>query len=166
MMTMSHSIRQLSPSDQQFLWEMLYQSLHVPEGGPAFPRDAINRPEIAKYVSAWGRAGDMGFVAVEVGGGEPIGAAWLRLLTGDERGYGYVDEETPELGMAVLPGYRGRGVGSDLLRHLLEAAGAVYRSVCLSVSADNPAVRLYERAGFEGVCECGDSLTMVKRLRA
>lgn len=34
MMTASHSIRRLSPSDQQFLWEMLYQSLHVPEGGP------------------------------------------------------------------------------------------------------------------------------------
>jgi ribosomal protein S18 acetylase RimI-like enzyme len=166
MTTMSHSIRQLSPSDQQFLWEMLYQSLHVPEGSPTFPRDVINQPEIAKYVRAWGRAGDMGFVAVDVGSGEPIGAAWLRLLTGDERGYGYVDDETPELGMAVLPGYRGRGVGSDLLRSLLKSAGAVYRSVCLSVSADNPAVRLYGRAGFKRACECGASLTMVKRLSA
>ena len=163
---MSHSIRRLSPSDQQFLWEMLYQSLHVREGSPPFPREVINRPEIAKYVRAWGRAGDMGLVAVEVGSGEPVGAAWLRLLKGVERGYGYVDDETPELGMAVLPGCRGRGVGSDLLSRLLESAGAVYRSACLSVSADNPAVRLYVRAGFEVVRECGDSLTMVKRLRA
>ena len=165
MTAVGHTIRQLSPSDQQFLWEMLYQSLHVPEGGTPFPRDVINQPEIEKYVRAWGRAGDMGFVAVDVGSGEPIGAAWLRLLTGDERGYGYVDDETPELGMAILPDYRGRGVGSDLLRHLLKSAGVVYSSVCLSVSADNPAVRLYERAGFEKICECGDSLTMVKRLR-
>jgi ribosomal protein S18 acetylase RimI-like enzyme len=161
---MGHAIRRLSPSDQQFLWEMLYQSLHVPEGGPPFPREVIGRPEMARYVEAWGRAGDMGFVAVDVGGGEPIGAAWLRLLTGDERGYGYVDDETPELGMAVLPAYRGRGVGSDLLGRLLESAGAVYRSVCLSVSADNPAARLYVRAGFVRVGARGTSLTMVKRL--
>jgi ribosomal protein S18 acetylase RimI-like enzyme len=165
-MTTSHSIRQLSPSDQQFLREMLYQSLHAPEGSPPFPRDVIKRPEIAKYVRAWGRAGDMGVVAVDAGSVEPIGAAWLRLLKGDERGYGYVDDETPELGMAVLPAYRGRGVGSALLGRLLESAGAAYHSVCLSVSADNPAVRLYERAGFERVCVRGSSLTMVRRLRA
>ena len=47
---------------------------------------------------------------MEAGVGGPIGAAWLRLLKGDERGYGHVDDETPELGMAVLPAYRGRGV--------------------------------------------------------
>ncbi|MDQ2938239.1 MAG: GNAT family N-acetyltransferase [Acidobacteriota bacterium] len=164
MPTISHFIRQLSPSDQQFLWEMLYQSLHVPEGSPPVPRDVINRPEIAKYAKAWGRTGDMGFVAVDSGSGEPIGAAWLRLLSGDEKGYGYVNDETPELGMAVLPEYRGRGVGSDLLRRLLKSAAGVYRSVCLSVSVDNPAVRLYGRAGFERVCECGASLTMVNRL--
>ncbi len=163
---MSHSVRQLSPSDQQFLWEMLYQSLHAPEGSPPFTRDVVNRPEIAKYVRAWGRAGDVGLVAVDVGSGEPIGAAWLRLLSGDERGYGYVDDETPELGMAVLPAYRGRGIGSDLLGRLLEFAGTIYPSVCLSVSVDNPAVRLYERAGFESVCRRGPSLTMVRRLGA
>lgn len=166
MTTMSHFVRQLLPSDQPFLREMLYQSLYVPEGSPPFPRDVVNRPEIAKYVRAWGRVGDMGFVAIDVSSGEAIGAAWLRLLTGDERGYGYVDDETPELGMAVLPGYRGRGVGSDLLGRLLKSAGVVYRGVCLSVSTDNPAVRLYERAGFERVCACGNSLTMVKRLSA
>ncbi|HEY9402728.1 MAG TPA: GNAT family N-acetyltransferase [Pyrinomonadaceae bacterium] len=163
---MSHSIRRLSHTDQQFLREMLYQSLHVPEESRPFPRDVVNRPEIAKYVRAWGRDGDMGLVAIDVGSGEPIGAAWLRLLTGDERGYGYVDDETPELGMAVLPGYRGRGVGSDLLGRLPKSAVAVYRSVCLSVSVDNPAARLYVRAGFEPVCERGDSLTMIKRLSA
>jgi ribosomal protein S18 acetylase RimI-like enzyme len=145
---------------------MLYQSLHVPEGGRPFPREVVERPEIAKYVRAWGREGDVGFVAVAAGGGAPLGAAWLRLLKGDEGGYGYVDDETPELGMAVLPEYRGRGVGSELLGRLLESAGEVYRSVCLSVSADNPAVRLYRRAGFERARECGASLTMVKRLRA
>lgn len=165
MVAMGHSIRPLSVSDQQLLWEMLYQSLYAPEGRPPFPRDVVHRPEVARYVSGWGRDGDIGFVAVDAGG-EPIGAAWLRLLKGDERGYGYVNDETPELGMAVLPEHRGRGVGSDLLGRLLGSAAAVYRSVCLSVSAENPAVRLYERAGFRRERECGASLTMLKRFGA
>ena len=166
MTTESYSIRGLSPADQHFLWEMLYHSLHVPEGRPPFPREVIKRPEIAKYAAAWGRADDLGFVAVEVSSGESVGAVWLRLLRGDEKGYGYVDDETPELGMAVLPEHRGRGVGSELLRRLLASAGAVYPSVCLSVSADNPAVRLYERAGFERVGASGASVTMIRRLNS
>lgn len=161
---MNTVIRRLLSSDQQFLREMLYQSLHVPEGGQPFPRDVVDRPEIAKYVQAWGRRGDMGFVAQDVCDDGLVGAVWLRLLTGDERGYGFVDDVTPELGMAVLPSHRGRGVGSRLLSHLLIEAAAVYRSVCLSVSADNKAVRLYERMGFERVGDGGASLTMVKRL--
>jgi ribosomal protein S18 acetylase RimI-like enzyme len=158
------SIRHLTPSDQHFLREMLYLSLFVPEGGEAFPREVLGRPEVARYIEGWGRGGDLGFVAVDSGSGEPVGAAWLRLLAGAEKGYGYVDDETPELGMAVLPDYRGRGIGSELLHRLLESAGASYRKVCLSVSADNPVLRLYERAGFERAGEDGSSVTMVKRL--
>src|SRR5918993_134045 len=140
---MNYSIRRLAPSDQQFLWDMLYQSLHVPADGQLFPRDVINDPELAKYVRDWGRAGDLGYVAVDESSGKAVGAAWLRLLTADESGYGYVNDETPEIGMAVLSEYRGRGIGSELLRRLVQSAGAVHRAVSLSVSRANQAVRLY-----------------------
>ncbi|MGH9880993.1 MAG: GNAT family N-acetyltransferase [Pyrinomonadaceae bacterium] len=165
-MAASYFIRRLTPLDQLFLWEMLYQSLYVPEGGRPFPRAAVHKPELAKYVERWGRAGDLGLVATDSSSIEPIGAAWLRLLTGDASGYGYVDDETPELGIAVLPEHRGRGIGSDLLRHLIESAKAIYPSICLSVSLDNPALRLYERMGFERVGVRGSSVTMIRRLRA
>jgi ribosomal protein S18 acetylase RimI-like enzyme len=36
----------------------------------------------------------------------------------------------------------------------------------LSVAAENPALRLYERLGFEVVAKVGTSLTMRKRLKA
>jgi ribosomal protein S18 acetylase RimI-like enzyme len=162
---MSLSLRQIVPSDQQFLWEMLYQSLYVPGGEPPFPLDVVNRPEIARYAADWGRAGDLGFVALKnAESAERIGAAWLRLLVGADRGYGHVDNETPELAMAVLREHRGQGVGSALLTRLMGSAAAIYGAVSLSVSADNPALRLYERNGFEIVSGDGTSLIMFARL--
>jgi ribosomal protein S18 acetylase RimI-like enzyme len=163
---MNHFIREASPSDEAFLREMLYHSLYVPDGGAPFDRGIVSRPEIAKYVERWGRTGDLGFIAVHSRRNEPLGAAWLRLFTGSEKGYGYVGGNTPELGIAVLPEYRGRGLGSALLRRLLEAAAGMYDSVSLSVAADSPARRLYERIGFEQVSTSGTSVTMVKRLRS
>jgi ribosomal protein S18 acetylase RimI-like enzyme len=154
-------IRPLTLVDEPFLWEMLYQALYVPEGHPPFPREIVQEPEISRYVQGWGKAGDVGFVALD--DGKPVGAVWLRLLAGENRGFGYVDETTPELSIAILPEYRGQGVGSKLMAHLFEKAQSRYRAICLSVSPDNPAKRLYQRLGFEVIEENRSSLTLVKR---
>jgi ribosomal protein S18 acetylase RimI-like enzyme len=45
----------------------------------------------------------------------------------------------------------GQGIGTQLLKHLLEAASKVYPAVMLSVRTSNPARYLYERMGFEMV---------------
>lgn len=158
-----YRIRPLVTADQSSLWEMLYQSLYVPSGHAPFERSILEQPLIARYAAGWGRAGDCGFVAVDVDN-LPVGAIWLRLLVGAEKGYGYVDEHTPELGMAVLPAYRGQGIGSSLLTHLIAQAADSYEQICLSVAAENPALGLYERFGFETVKVSGATLTMCKRL--
>ncbi len=75
----------------------------------------------------------------------------MRLLVGAEKGFAHLDDETPEMGIALLPGYRNRGIGTALLEHLIEAARPSYPALALSVSAHNPAKRLYERLGFEVV---------------
>lgn len=158
-----YDLRPLTPSDQPFLWEMLYQSLYVSEGTEPFERSIINDPEIAKYVKGWGRENDAGFIAVDEDG-RPLGAIWMRLFKGEERGYGYVDEQTPEIGMAVLPKYRGRGLGTKLLSQLLKSAEGVYEHLSLSVAAENPALRLYKRKGFEVVREEGSSVIMKRKM--
>src|SRR5215213_2878533 len=112
-------IRKIASPDEPFLWEMLYQAIYVPDGSPP-PRDIVNSPELGRYVRGWGHVDDAGLLAVDAEARKPIGAAWLRLLTRDDAGYGYTDYETPELSMAVLPEYRGRGVGTVLLTSLLE----------------------------------------------
>ena len=160
-MSTAITIRPLTLADEPFLWEMLYQALYVPPGRPPFPRATLDEPDISRYVQGWGRADDAGYAAQD--GEQPIGAAWLRLLIGDNRGYGYVDETTPELSIAVLPGYRDQGIGSALLTHLLDYAASRYSALCLSVVAQSRAVRLYRSFGFEVVREAGTGLTMVRR---
>jgi len=107
----------------------------------------------------------MALIALDANSHEAVGAAWLRIFSGPEKGYGYVGDSTPELGIAVLPDHRGRGIGSVLLQRLVEIATSSYDALSLSVSADNPAQRLYHRVGFEHVGGSGDSITMLKRLK-
>jgi GNAT superfamily N-acetyltransferase len=65
-----------------------------------------------------------------------------------ERPACYVDERSPEVSVAVLDRMRGQGVGSALLRALIEEARARGVGLCLNVRDGNPALRLYERMGF------------------
>ena len=162
---LNYIVRPLTSADEPALWEMLYYAIYVAEGDISPEREVVNQPGVAKYVHEWGRTDDRGFIALDAADKQPIGAAWLRLLVGDNRGYGYVDEATPEVSIAVAPEYRGQGIGTRLLTQLLQAAAVDYVTVSLSVAGDNPALRLYQRLGFEPVGKSGTSLTMRKTLR-
>jgi ribosomal protein S18 acetylase RimI-like enzyme len=156
------SIRAIAPTDEPFLWEMLYEALFVPPGAAPFPREIIRQPEIVRYVAGWGRAGDSGFVAVENHTQQPIGAVWIRLYAADAPAYGFVNGQTPELTIALVPAWRGRGAGTQLMTAMLEAAQREYAAVSLSVAKANPALRLYERCGFVVARDGGDFQTMCK----
>ena len=166
MIEISYIIRSIELTDVPFLWEMLYRALYLPPGTPLLPRDVIFTPELAKYVQDWGvYEDDLGWIAILAESQTPIAAAWLRLFKSDNPGYGYIDDNTPELSIAVLPEYRDRGIGTKLLTKLLAEAKNRYSTVSLSVSADNPASRLYLRLGFEVVNQDNNSLTMKKELK-
>ena len=88
----------------------------------------------------------------------------MRIFTSADPGYGYIDDDTPELSIAMLPEYRGQGIGTQLLTRLLSQVKSLYSTVSLSVSSDNPAWHLYDRLGFEIVSQSGNSLIMKKDL--
>lgn len=157
-------IRPLTPADQPLLWEALYLAIHIPAGVTPPPREIVFEPGLAKYVKDWGKPNELGYVALTKATETFIGAAWLRLLTAADRGYGYLDDATPELSISLVEGFRGRGIGRKLLENLLAAAKKEFASVSLSVSIDNPAQQLYRRWGFVEVETLGDSLTMRKYL--
>jgi ribosomal protein S18 acetylase RimI-like enzyme len=153
-------VRPARPDDGPFLRAMLYEAVYTPPGRPRPAPSIVDSPALAKYVAGWGSAGDAGVVAVTAAAQRPIGAAWLRRLTRADPGYGYVDDATPELTVAVAPAYRGRGIGTRLLAELLATAAQRYAAVSLSVDPGNPALALYRRLGFQVAGASGTSLTM------
>ena len=117
----------------------------------------------SRYVERWGRRGDAAVIALEEG--RPIGAAWYRLYPKSAPGYGFVDAETPELTIAVVPSKRGRGVGKELLEALLDRArGEGYARLSLNVRRDSTEEAFYARHGFERHREDDGAVTMVAAL--
>jgi ribosomal protein S18 acetylase RimI-like enzyme len=154
-------IRPAGPQDVPFLRDMLRHAYYwrvdqVSESG---------EPPVQRYVERWGRPGDTALIAIH--DFQPVGAAWYRLFKDDNAGYGFIDEETPELSIAVVPSRRGSGLGSELLEALVAQARADgYEALSLSVEKDNPAVGLYERYGFVPVREEDGAVTMKVDLAA
>lgn len=164
---MDFLVKPCKKQDTPFLWEMLYQSIYVADGDQPLSKDVLKHPSIEKYLKNWGEEkGDYALMAVRTDG-TPIGAIWIRKFKKDDAGYGFVDEETPELGMAICLPYRGKGIGRKLLSKMSSHARSFgYQALSLSVSADNfPAIHLYETSGFKKVSEDdGGSWIMQKAL--
>jgi len=67
-----------------------------------------------------------------------MGAAWARQFDVDDPGYGFVDNDVPEIGMGVVTAFRGHGVGTRLLAALIgEARDRSCRALSLSRTYDD-----------------------------
>lgn len=154
---MDYVIRPLTSADETLLWDMLYQALQTSEGAPS--RDILKRPEYARYVEGWGRGGDTGFVVSDKNTAEVLGAVWYRIPKSDARARAEPSEPTPELAFTVKPGQRKRGLGAALLTQLVKATPH-HSALSIRASAKNPAVRLYERFGFQIVSDTDGTVTM------
>lgn len=73
--------------------------------------------------------------------GRPIGRLWIDEWRDQIR---LVD-------IALMPAHRGSGIGSKLLADVLERGRKAGKPVTIHVESYNPALRLYERLGFEKV---------------
>ena len=158
-----YTIRVGRNTDEACFKDMLYHAIHLPEGAQRLDRNIVETPELARYYADWGKETDCGSIA-EIGG-KPIAAAWIRLFSPTERGYGYIDETIPELSMATIPEYRGQGIGSRLLEHLLDLKQvSLLPALSLSVDRTNRALNLYRRFGFQDYSQTEKSLVMIKVL--
>ena len=159
------NIRNIRVDDYKYLEDFLYNAIYIPEGEEYPPREIIYTPEIYIYIKDFGFKDDCGVVAeIE---GKIVGMAWTRIIPA----YGNIDTETPELAISVLPEYRNMSIGSKLMLFLFEELTKKdYKRTSLSVQKNNPAVRFYQRLGYnitkEKFGHAGhDDYIMVKELK-
>jgi GNAT superfamily N-acetyltransferase len=118
---------------------------------------------ISRYADGWGRSGDTALIAMQ--GGHSIGAAWFRLFPETGPGYAFLDEETPEVTVVVVPTRQGQGIGAKLLSSLVERAKREgYPALSVSVRRDHADQPLFSEQGFEQVREEGETLTLRRAL--
>lgn len=158
-------IRPINQSELPLLEEMLYEAIFIPEGVEKPPRDIIKNPDLCRYVQDFGREGDQCLVA-EISG-NTFGAIWTRLFTESEKGYGFVDEKTPELSMAVCAPFRHKGIGKLMLKCMIRQLTEYgYGRVSLSVDWQNYACDFYLKQGFEVYESTDKSAILICRLNS
>jgi ribosomal protein S18 acetylase RimI-like enzyme len=80
------------------------------------------------------------------------------VVAGQPAGRLYVHRRPAEIrimDLALLPQYRGRGIGSQLLAQVMAEGRARGLPVTIHVEKFNPALRLYQRLGFRVVDDKG-----------
>lgn len=156
-------IRPLRREEYPLLEDFLYDAVFVPEGVIPPSRKIIRQPELAVYMEDFGRADD--FCLAAESEGCILGAVWVRILAGKVRGYGNIDDSTPEFAISVKKEFRQQGIGRRLMEEmigLLKKEG--YKKASLSVNKDNYAYRLYEKLGFQVVKEQDEDYLMLLEL--
>lgn len=158
----SLEIRPLRADEQSLLVRATVGNVNW--SGPRLTWDqVVQTPALAHYFTPWPAVGDFGIVA-ETDDGAPIAVAWLRHFKASDPGYGFVDEDYPELSIWVAKTHRGIGIGTRLLTRLIEQAHEQnLRGISLSVEPGNPARSLYERVGFTSAGSDFDAETLVLR---
>ena len=142
------SLRPVHPGDREFL-AAVYASTRSEELA-AVPwtdgqKDAFLKQQFEAQDRFWREHYDAsGFQVVEIDG-EPAGRLYVH------RGA----DEIRIVDVALLPAFRGAGIGTRLLRSLFAEADARDLPVRIHVEIFNPARSLYERLGFRPVADAG-----------
>ncbi len=162
----NYSIRVGTIEDLPFLQKMLYGAIFWHPSAKRIPMEEIFAvPEIHKILHHWQeRNGDFSLIAIN-DQNNPIGSVWYRFWTIENQSFGYIDDNTPEIGIAVLNEYRSKGIGTKLMEAIIEHARSVaINKLSLSVDPDNFALNLYQKLGFIKFSEYNTSWTLVKTL--
>jgi ribosomal protein S18 acetylase RimI-like enzyme len=142
------TLRPSTPADRALL-EAVYASTREAELALVEWEDAAKRAFVAQQFAAQDRHYREHYPGATLdvieADGEPAGRLYVH----------WGDTDIRIMDIALLPEFRGRGIGTPLVRELLAAGRASGRRVSIHVERGNPARRLYERLGFRAVGEHG-----------
>lgn len=147
------SLRPITPEDDSFL-AGLYASTRAEElavtGWSEEDKAVFCRKQFdaqsAHYVENYPGAS----LQVIERAGDPIGRLYVARW----------EREIRIMDIALLPEHRGTGIGTQLLRELQDEARSAGKSLTIHVERFNPALRLYERLGFQMAEDKGVYLLM------
>jgi hypothetical protein len=94
----TYHIRRARPDDEPFLTAMLELASNCREPGPGQTPNPVD-----KNMPTGSGAAVISALSQSATAGGHAGAAWCRLLSGADRGYGYVADDIPEVALAVSP---------------------------------------------------------------
>jgi ribosomal protein S18 acetylase RimI-like enzyme len=141
-------LRREEPDDAAFLKQLFY-AVRSPEFGAAgWPEEQMRDFLAIQERMQWTHY-DRTYKRLE---------RWIAEKNGRPIGRLYLATEPDALRVveiSIMPEDRGRGLGRELLRGVLEQASAAGLDVVLSVDRGNPAEDLYRRMGFETVRDEG-----------
>ncbi len=146
-------LRSVTAADESFLL-----SLFAEQRRPALAvtgwTDAEQDAFLASQFALQSKAYTAGFPSGEfhliTWQGQPIGRLYVAQL----------EDEIRVVDLALIPSFRGQGIGTYLLQTIVSRADTARLKVRFHVEIRNPARRLYERLGFKLVLEHGPYLLM------
>lgn len=157
---MEYIIRQLRENERGLLSDFLYEAIFIPEGVEPPPREITKQPELQVYIERFGERDHDRCLVAEVNG-TVVGAVWTRIM----QDYGHIDDETPSFAISLNKEYRGHGIGTALMRAMLEVLRkSGVKQASLAVQKQNYAVKMYEKVGFVTVDENAEEYIMLCRL--
>ena len=132
---MDYRIREIRENEYYVLSEFLYEAIFIPVGMEKPPKAIIEQPELQVYIADFGKSDDWCLVA-EVKE-KIVGAVWVRIMND----YGHIDDETPSFAISLYEEYRNMGIGTVLMRDMLEfLKNKGYKQTSLSVQKANEGV--------------------------
>lgn len=154
------TIRNLRDDETGLLRNFLYEAIFIPEGVDPPDKSIVDQPELALYYEGFG-TGPADHCLVAETDGKVVGTVWTRIMND----YGHVDDNTPSFAISLYNEYRGKGIGTAMMRAMLELLKSQgWKKASLAVQKANYAVRMYKDVGFKIVDENDEEYIMVCEL--
>ena len=155
-----YTIREMKPSEYHLLESFLYEAIFQRDEKNMVPKTIIHEPALKIYIENFGENPHDYCVCAETDK-RVVGAAWVRTING----FGHVDNDTPEFAVSLYKEYRGRGIGTALMKSMLALLSKKgYRKTSLAVQKDNYALKMYEHLGFRRIAENAEEYIMEYQL--
>jgi ribosomal protein S18 acetylase RimI-like enzyme len=138
---MTISLRPFRPDDQEFLYQ-LYASTRLHEiagfGWPAAQQEMFLRMQFKAQYRSYEAAYEHAEHQIVEQDGKPVG----RIMVLWQKDFALLVD------IALLAEHRGRAIGGELLRDLIQQCARKRVPLRLQALKNNPALRLYQRLGF------------------